>query len=247
MVILDILQNNHLSPLCLFRPILSVVAFSSFPSLSPGRNTLNIKYVPTNRHDVHDIHASVLLWLKVLPQYWHEYGLSPQPLRVYLCMYRICRNISHSSYSTNSSPPFRGVRLIYWMRCFPWTISRTSLVPRCSLVPTRRRVRVGTSRCLGTRDISRRGHIWSTWKLVEYCSFPRWGVQRTVKMWCHRHELSSWKLSSSSTLTTAIAYVCKGVLVRMRPNYWIFFGMLNFGGCDLYSGKYGMCACSLLS
>ena len=81
--------------------------------------------------------------------------------------YRICRSISRS-YSTNSSPPFRGVRLIYRMRRFSWTISCTNLVPRHSLVPTRGRVRVGTSECLGTRDISRRGHIWSTWNIAAF-------------------------------------------------------------------------------
>ena len=81
--------------------------------------------------------------------------------------YRICLCTSRS-YSTNSSPPFRGVRLIYRMRRFSWTISRTNLVPRHSLVPTRGRVRVGTSECLGTRDISRRGHIWSTWNIAAF-------------------------------------------------------------------------------
>ena len=87
--------------------------------------------------------------------------------------FRICRSISRS-YSTNSSPPFRGVRLIYRMRRFSWTISRTNLVPRCSLVPTRGRVRVGTSECLGTRDISRRGHIWSTWNIAAfYCEVSK--------------------------------------------------------------------------
>ena len=58
-------------------------------------------------------------------------------------------------------------------------------------------------------------------------------------MWCHRSELSSWKLSSSSTLTTAIAYMhvreCYSatyipVIIEKKKI------MLNFGGCDLYSG-----------
>ena len=80
-----------------------------------------------------------------------------------------------------------------------------SLGPRHSLVSTR------TRECLGTRDNSRRGHIWRTWNIAAFQ-----GAQRTVKMWCHRTELSSWKLSSLSTLTTAIAYACKGVLVRVR-------------------------------
>ena len=85
----------------------------------------------------------------------------------YYALYRICRYISRS-YSTNSSPPFRGVRLIYRMRRFSWTISRSNLIPRCSLVPTRGRVRVGTSKCLGMRDISRRGYIWSTWNIAAF-------------------------------------------------------------------------------
>ena len=66
-------------------------------------------------------------------------------------------------------------------------------------------------------------------------------------MWCHRTELSSWKLSSSSTLPTGIAYECKGGLVRVRLiiQYLLnnFFGTQFWGvrlilRCDLYSGKY---------
>ena len=59
-----------------------------------------------------------------------------------------------------------------WGTC-PSVPGRPSLAtplprPRCSLVPTRGRVREGTSECLGTRDISRRGHIWSTWNIAAF-------------------------------------------------------------------------------
>ena len=87
-----------------------------------------------------------------------------------------------------------------------------------------------TSECLGT--------------LVGGVTSGSRGILQLSKVRCpkfaHRTELSSWKLSSSSTFATAIPYAYKGVLVRVRLIILfkkISFWVLNFGGCDLYSGS----------